>query len=95
VQNVTRLRIERLGGFVGFGGPHLKSRGELALAELADADRRAIEELFANPPKAEPKSPHPVRYSITRQTPTGSETVNVPEDAVPPVIRDSVKDTLE
>ena len=97
---MDRLQIERLGGFAGFGlpGSPLKSRGELELSKLLPADRQAIEGLFNNPPSAEPTRPgpvHPFRYRITRQTSAGTQTIEVPESAVPAVVRDIVKDFLE
>jgi hypothetical protein len=98
VHNVDRLQIERLGGFAGFGGPHLKSRGELALSDLSPADRQAIEDLFRDPQKAKPTHPGEAdafRYRITRQTAAGTQTIEVPGNAVPAAVRDSVKDSLE
>jgi hypothetical protein len=35
------------------------------------------------------------RYRVTRDTPNGQETVEIPESAVPPELRDSVKDELQ
>ena len=97
---MTRLLIERLGGLAGFGLPSspLKSRGELDLSKLPQTVRQHIEELFNKPPSAEPARPgpvHPFRYRITRQTDSGSQTVEVPFDAVPSVVHESVKDTLD
>ena len=90
---MDRLKIERVGGVAGFGGPHLKSRGEVTLSDLSAADQKTVEQLFADPDKV------PVRrgqadafsYRITR----GAQTIEVPEHAVPPAIRNSVKDVLE
>ena len=48
------VRVEHLGGFAGFGGPHLKSRGELAVSDLSPVDRQAVEALFNDPQKAVP-----------------------------------------
>jgi hypothetical protein len=95
---VDRLQIERIGGLAGFGGPHLKSRGELALSDLSPADRQALEELFSDPRKAAP--PHPgeadaFRYRITRQTAAGAQTIELPGNAVPAAVKDSVRDVLE
>ncbi len=97
-QDVDRLQIERIGGLAGFGGPHLKSRGELALSDLSSADRRAVDDLFNNLQKAEP--PHPgeadaFRYRITRMAAAGPQTIEVPDNAVPAALKESVKDVLE
>ena len=54
---MERLQIERIGGIAGFGGPHLKSRGEVRLAELSPADRQAVESLFADPQHVMPAHP--------------------------------------
>lgn len=91
---MDRLKIERVGGLAGFGGPHLKSRGELALTDLSAADHKTVEALFANPKAAgaaPPGQADAFRYRITR----GTETIEVPEHAVPAAIRNSVKDTLD
>jgi hypothetical protein len=97
-ESVDRLQIERVGGFAGFGGPHLKSRGELALSDLSTSDREAVEELFRDPQKARSKhrgEADMFSYRITRQRAEGRQMIEVPGDAVPPVLRDSVKDVLE
>jgi hypothetical protein len=91
---VDRLKIERVGGLAGFGGPHLKSRGELALSDLSAADQKAVEALFPDPNKVSPATrgqADAFRYKITRDT----RTIEVPEHAVPATIRNSVKDVLE
>jgi hypothetical protein len=95
---VGRLQIERLGGLAGFGGANLKSRGEVAMSDLSPADRQAVEALFADKGKAPPVprgAADMFRYRITRQTPSGPETIEVPEQAVPAALRDSVRDVLE
>ena len=40
------VRVEQLGGFAGFGGPHLKSWGVVDVAGLSQADRATVEALF-------------------------------------------------
>ncbi len=95
---MDRLQIERIGGLAGFGGPHLKSRGELSLSNLSPSDRKAVESLFNNPQKAMPAHPGEAdafRYRITRQTPAGPQTIEVPGDFVPAALKDSVRDVLE
>lgn len=95
---MDRLEIERLGGLAGFGGPHLKSRGEMALSDLSPADRQTVDELFKQPDKAvlEPLGAGDVfRYRITRHTVEGAQTIELPENAVPAALRESVRDVLE
>lgn len=91
---MDRLKIERVGGFAGFGGPHLKSRGEVTLSDLSPADQHTMEQLFADPgkiPAARPDEADPFTYKITR----GARTIEVPDHAVPAAIKNSVKDVLE
>ncbi|MBB4373843.1 hypothetical protein GGD63_006672 [Bradyrhizobium sp. cir1] len=91
---MDRLKIERVGGFAGFGGPHLKSRGEVVLSDLSAADQKTLEQLFADPskiPAARRGEADAFSYRITR----GAQTIEVPEHAVPPAIKSSVKDVLE
>ncbi|QOZ72887.1 protealysin inhibitor emfourin [Bradyrhizobium arachidis] len=91
---MDRLKIERVGGFAGFGGPHLKSRGEVTLSDLSPADQQTMEQLFADPgkiPAAHPGQADAFTYKITR----GARTIEVPEHAVPAAVRNSVKDVLE
>jgi len=96
------VKLERIGGVGGFGGPHLKSRGELSFAELTAADQAAVNALFAKQVKgtARGMAPNPhlrdgFSYRISRQTASGTETVEVPESMVPAALLSSVKDTIE
>lgn len=95
VERADRLQIERIGG-PGFGGPHLKGRGSVALSALSVADRQAVEKLFRAGDKAD-RSPggDMFRYKITRETASGARTIEVPEHAVPESLRNSVKDFIE
>ena len=94
------VKIERIGGFGGVGGPHLKSRGECSLADLSAADRAAVDALFASQGKAH-AAPRNAQmrdgfsYRISRQTASGSKTVEVPESMVPAALVASVKDSIE
>lgn len=94
---MDRLQIERLGGLAGFGGPgsRIKSKGEVGVADLSPADRQVVADLFDKKTAVPPPKPDVFRYRITRQTPAGAQTIEVPEEIVPPPLRDSVKDTLE
>lgn len=94
------VKVERIGGVGGFGGPHLKSRGELPLADLSTADQAAVDALFANKGKARgiPENPQMrdgFSYRISRQTASGTETVEVGESMLPAALRSSVRDTIE
>ena len=92
---MSRLNVERLGGFAGFGSPgsHLRSRGQVEINDLAPADRHAVEALFDNPP-GPAQVPDAFRYRLTRQTAHGPQSIEVPEEHVPAAIQASVKDEL-
>jgi hypothetical protein len=93
------LTIERVGGVGGFGlpGSRIRSRGTRPFASLSAEAQAKVEELFrttgqnaARPPVADG-----FHYRITRQTPHGEETVEVPEAVVPVELQSSVKDELQ
>jgi len=94
---MSKLQVERIGGFAGFGGArsHLRSRGEIDLETLSPEDQRAVESLFHSHGNTEPSQ---VRdgflYRITRTTPKGVETIEVPENLVPAAIVQHVKDEI-
>ena len=92
---MDHLTIERIGGLGGFGlpGSRLRSHGKLAVSELSDADRSAVERLFKGG-RAAPDSnnPHGFRYRITRETDSGPQTVEAPESEVPAALSGVVKD---
>ena len=89
------LSIERVGG-PGFGGPHLKSRGQHAFADLGAADQAKVVALFEKGDvPADPGTGDVFQYRITRQESGGARTIQVPERLVPPALIASVKDTIE
>ena len=94
------LHVERIGGLAGFGGTasHIRSRGQVDEAALSDSDKKAVEELFrsqSSQKKAKTSQmPDAFRYRISRTTPAGAETVEVPESLVPKTLTQSVKDEL-
>jgi hypothetical protein len=99
---MDRLLIEPLGGLAGFGGPRgsggpkVKARGEVALSALSPADQAAVQSLFVQGSQSAPQGAGDmIRYRITRQTQAGSESVEVPDTAVPAALRNSVKLSLE
>ena len=93
---MTRLRVERVGGFAGFGlpGSRLRSVGELDAGTLGSADRAAVDALFEPRRPAAKRLPDAFVYRITRSGPSGEETVEVPESQVPESLRDCVQDEL-
>jgi len=94
---MTVLHVERLGGLPGIGNPRsrLRSCGEIALSDLSQADRAAIDGLFRNPPQtARSVVRDAFRYRISRDGAAGAEMVEVPEWAVPASVAACVKDTF-
>jgi hypothetical protein len=92
MQAADRLDVERLGGFAGFGGGHLRSRGSLAGHQLGAAERDQVARLFAAPAAAAPAMPDGFRYRLTLASSGAS--VEVPEGAVPEAVRNCVQDEL-
>lgn len=90
------LKIERVGGLAGYGGPHLKSRGEVTVADLEPSDQARVEKLFSggNKPTAAGTGDM-FRYRITRSTPQGEQTIEVPGELLPAALANSVKDSLD
>ena len=95
---MSRLKIERVGGLAGIGGPgaRIKSEGELQINTLSDADRLLIETLF-NTPRTK-AAPSPMRdgfsYRLSRTTQAGVEIIEVSGESLPAVVTASVKDEL-
>lgn len=90
-----RVDIERLGGFAGFGGGHLRSRGSAEGHELAPAVRAKVASLLdgtAAKPAAVPGAADGFRYRLTLAS--SGKSVEVPESAVPAELRDKVHDEL-
>jgi len=95
---MNQVRVEQLGGTVGLGPhSHVRSWGVVDLSSLSQADRATVESLFqryrASP--GERSYAHELLYELTRQTPAGTETVKVPENEVPAVLRASVSTHLD
>ena len=92
------LHVERIGGFAGFGGPgaHVRSLGQLDSAALSHEDQRAVDALFKSRGKsAAPPVRDGFHYRISRPSSSGAtETIEVPESAVPASLAKSVKDEL-
>lgn len=92
------LQVERIGGLAGFGagGSHLRSQGKVDMASLSSEEQAAIEALFESDSTKTDSSKmrDGFRYKISRTTPSGTETVEAAESAVPPAIAQCVKDEL-
>jgi hypothetical protein len=97
--DMARLIVERIGGLAGFGLPQsrLRSRGEMNLDALDAAQRQKLEDLFTAAHDLH-RSPAPDRdafvYVLSRERPEGTETIRLPERAVPAFISACVVDEL-
>lgn len=95
---MAMLQVERVGGLAGFGrgGSHLRSQGQVDMASLSSQEQAAVEALFQSDSKKTDSSNmrDGFRYKISRITPSGTETVEAAESAVPPAVAQCVKDEL-
>jgi hypothetical protein len=90
--------VERIGGIAGFGlpGSRLKSRGRCKFEALPATDQARVNALFdATRGPGKPGMPDVFRYRVTRQTPKGDETIEVPETDLPTSVISCVKDELD
>jgi len=97
IRNDSRIEVERIGGFAGFGlpGSRIKSRGVLSISKLSPADLSALDTLFSSDVPASQPMPDAFRYRITRVIGNKIQTIEIPEELVPMFIKNCVKDTLE
>ena len=93
----TEIKVERVGGFAGFGlpGSRIESKGRVDLGGLSHEDKAAVDRLFSHVQPHTVGSPDAFRYRLTRLSPGGEQTVEVPEHQVPQAVRDCVKDQLK
>jgi hypothetical protein len=92
------LKVERIGGFAGFGSPgaHIRSRGQLAFGSLSEADQRSVDDLFKTYGTAKPSALRDgFSYRISRTVKSGTESIEVPEALLPAAIITCVKDELK
>jgi hypothetical protein len=94
---VERIRIERIGGFAGFGlpGSRLRSKADLAASDLSPDERRAIEDLFAAKKSVGAQAPDSFRYRITHESAGGTKTIEAAEADVPASLKSRVRDVIE
>lgn len=93
-----RLKIERLGGFAGFGMGHLRSEGEIDLEDLPEEERRAIERLLSKGGGSEgggkSLARDAFRYRLTWEEDGEDCSVEIDESDAPERVRAAVKDRL-
>jgi hypothetical protein len=93
---MAKLEVERLGGFAGVGRPgsRLRSSGSVDSSDLSEPDRKALEDLFAQPAAAPQITPDAYVYRLTRQTEAGPQSIEVAEHQVPDAVKAIVKDQI-
>ena len=93
------MKIERIGGFAGFGlpGSKLQSSGEQDMSALSAADQAAVKALFEGRARGREAGEErdTFRYRITLEKEGKKQTVEVPESAVPPALKTCVTDRLK
>ncbi|MFG1181074.1 protealysin inhibitor emfourin [Xanthobacter sp. DSM 14520] len=96
---MTDIRIERIGGFAGFGlpGSRLKSRGSLTLDHLSTQDRATISRLFERGTKgSRPQEPDMFRYRLTRVEHNAEmDSIEASESEIPAALISTVRDELD
>jgi hypothetical protein len=97
------LHMERVGGLAGFGTSRarIRSHGQCDTAQLSKAEAEVVEKLFQSTPShsasvssASPASPDAFTLRLTRTGAQGTQSVVVPESAVPPAVLRHLKDEL-
>jgi hypothetical protein len=86
------LHMERIGGLVGLGTSRarLRSHGQLDTQSLSTDEAQAVEQLFKAP--ASPAAPDTFTLRLTRSGDAGTQSVVVPESAVPANLLKCLKD---
>jgi hypothetical protein len=95
--NDDLLKVERRGGFGGFGlpGSHIRSGCEVALSQLSAADRKTLDDLFAGGARKAAVKPDGFTYRLTRTIGGNATTIEAAEDQVPMAVRSCVKSSLD
>ena len=90
------LHVEKLGGLAGFGGPaaRIRSLGHLETDTLLPEEQRILDDLFNSPAVANAAICDAFRYRLSRTLTGKSESIEVPEDALPASVIQCVKDEL-
>jgi hypothetical protein len=96
---MTILHMERIGGLAGFGTgrARIRSHGQFETTALSSAEFQAVEQLFqGSTPGAESAAGSTDGFSLrlTRSSAEGSQSVVVPESAVPASLLRHLKDEL-
>ena len=94
---MSRLKIEKIGGFAGFGGQksHLRSRGEIDIEKLSKEDKNTVENLFQSKRSLETsKGVDTFKYRVSRMTSNGMQSVEADESEIPNALKQCVRDEI-
>ena len=92
---MSKLTIERIGGYAGIGGAnsHVRSSGEIEIEDLSKEDKQTVEDLFKSKENADSSiTRDSFIYKISRMTSNGIETIEADENRIPFALTQSVKD---
>ena len=90
-----RIKVEKLGGFAGFGASaHLRSEGEVELEKLPEPDRAKVAKLLARDAKDHPSSLSQFVYRLSWKEGGKTKSVDVSEDELPHTVVAAVTDKL-
>lgn len=97
MEDLDLLKVERIGGFCGFGlpGSHLRSKGEISISELSPEDLGVIDKLFRGNLHFASSKADAFFYRITRKIGDSEQTIEAPEELIPLSVQCCVKDILE
>lgn len=91
------LHVERIGGLAGFGGvrSRIRSRGQLDTLGLTASELQTVDSLFlGHGTRKNLDTRDGFRFQLTRVNSSGSETIEVPEAAVPVKVAECVRDEI-
>jgi hypothetical protein len=92
-QGKTTIAVEEIGGFAGYSsGSHVRTRGEVELEGLPDAERVTVEQLLK---RGRLKAEHPgPRYLLSWEEKGEPRQAEVSIDELTPSLRASLKTDL-
>ena len=90
---MTKIKIEAIGGFVGYGeSSHVRTRGEVDLEQLDAGERQAVEQLLGRAAE-DASSPGP-HYRLSWDEDGQARQAEVGEADLTPTMRASLKTDL-
>lgn len=88
------IKVETLGGLAGFGG-RIRRTGSIDLDLLSSPVRTSVEKLFeTGSVSPEPLAADALRYRLARETPQGTEVIEVNEGDIPAQLTSDLQVTV-